>query len=408
MAKHGNRMWLVAGLGAGVMLLTCCCLGGIVGGYFLLQGPAPDKVLTGTLPLEDRNNWGWWDAKMQVWDDALPATAARYKGYRMALKANTIYVMELLPKNGDAQPFLLLQDADKVIVAKSRANAGAPTKVAYIPPKDGEHRIVAATTQGLGEFALKIHDFDKKLSGSLPIQEEDIWTTSDPTGQALRWDASTYFKAYKVPLKAGTRYQITLKHHAADARTRVVLQHPDGKTLAQSSDGGAPSASFIAMPGQSGDHRIIAAASHGLGAFTLKIEEYKVPKVALPDNKDKMPPPVATDRGKVLTLPATEMTTWSKQDPIHPILLSPYKTYTVMLKAGKAYTIDLVTRQKGQDPFLILTDPFGVLLASDDDSGGFPNARIVYTPLKDGEYRILATTLDHGLGPYTLSVREGP
>ena len=45
--------------------------------------------------------------------------------------------------------------------------------------------------------------------------------------------------------------------------------------------------------------------------------------------------------------------------------------------------------------------------AQDDDSGGYPNARIVIRAMADGEHRIIATGLADfaGLGDFTLTVR---
>jgi hypothetical protein len=46
------------------------------------------------------------------------------------------------------------------------------------------------------------------------------------------------------------------------------------------------------------------------------------------------------------------------------------------------------------------------VVAQDDDSGGDLNARIVYAPPQDGEFRVIATTLNKALGGFTLTVRQ--
>jgi hypothetical protein len=83
-----------------------------------------------------------------------------------------------------------------------------------------------------------------------------------------------------------------------------------------------------------------------------------------------------------------------------------YKTYPIKLKAGRTYSIELVHPEGSQiDPYLFLKDGDQVV-ASDDDSGGNLNARIIYTPTKDGEFTIIATTLRPGTtGPSVLTVR---
>ena len=77
--------------------------------------------------------------------------------------------------------------------------------------------------------------------------------------------------------------------------------------------------------------------------------------------------------------------------------------------------IDMVHKQGfgfgGLDPYLYLEDvnpamPMQKIVASDDDSGGDLNARIVYRATKDGEFRIIATSLNKTPGDFTVTVRE--
>jgi serine/threonine protein kinase/Tfp pilus assembly protein PilF len=86
---------------------------------------------------------------------------------------------------------------------------------------------------------------------------------------------------------------------------------------------------------------------------------------------------------------------------------TPTLLYEVKLTAGKAYVIDMVSPDpKALDPYLVLHDDDGKRLAEDDDSGGNLNARITYRALRDGVYRIYATTSNKGRGAFTLTVRE--
>ena len=77
--------------------------------------------------------------------------------------------------------------------------------------------------------------------------------------------------------------------------------------------------------------------------------------------------------------------------------------HTYRMKAGTTYTIDLRSQW---DNYLRLENSRGLQLAQDDDSGGFPNARIVFRAPEDGWYRLIVTTYSAGAsGPYTLKVR---
>jgi hypothetical protein len=78
---------------------------------------------------------------------------------------------------------------------------------------------------------------------------------------------------------------------------------------------------------------------------------------------------------------------------------------SVRLYANTNYTIDLKSRDF--DAFLELQDPSGITLLVDDDSGGGLDARIVFTPMRTGDYRIVVRSLmDGGQGNYRLTVRN--
>ncbi len=80
------------------------------------------------------------------------------------------------------------------------------------------------------------------------------------------------------------------------------------------------------------------------------------------------------------------------------------KVYTVKLKAGKVYQIDMMSR--AFDSYLFLEDPKGRQLAEDDDSGGMLNAQIIFNCQRDGDYKIVCTAFnEQGVGDYTLTVK---
>jgi S1-C subfamily serine protease len=84
------------------------------------------------------------------------------------------------------------------------------------------------------------------------------------------------------------------------------------------------------------------------------------------------------------------------------------KVYTFRMKAGSTYTLDLISGDrsgKKLDTYLRLEGPDGKELANDDDSAGFPDARIVHKALKDGDYRVVATSFDaNQTGTFTLKI----
>jgi thiol-disulfide isomerase/thioredoxin len=79
------------------------------------------------------------------------------------------------------------------------------------------------------------------------------------------------------------------------------------------------------------------------------------------------------------------------------------KVYKIKLSEGKAYRIDLTS--KDFDAFLRLEDPKGKEVAFNDDVGpGNLNSRIVYLATKSGEYSIIATSFDGKTGAFKLEV----
>src|SRR5207245_8395513 len=76
------------------------------------------------------------------------------------------------------------------------------------------------------------------------------------------------------------------------------------------------------------------------------------------------------------------------------------------MKAGSVYVIKMTSKSpKDLDNYLRLEDSAGNNLAEDDDSGGWPNAQIIFKAPKDDAYRIIATAYS-GTGDYTVTVRE--
>jgi hypothetical protein len=81
------------------------------------------------------------------------------------------------------------------------------------------------------------------------------------------------------------------------------------------------------------------------------------------------------------------------------------KTYTFKMTEGKSYQLDM--KSKDVDSYLRLEDPQGNQVAADDDSGGFPDARIIYRAPKTGDYTIVCTTFAADTtGKFTLIVKH--
>lgn len=100
-------------------------------------------------------------------------------------------------------------------------------------------------------------------------------------------------------------------------------------------------------------------------------------------------------------------------DPIYPDFDNPHHAVPIDLTQGKTYIIDL-KQAPGQffDPYLILEDPAGAIIAEDDDSGKIPgsplDAQIRIQATQSGQHRIIVTAFDsiQDGGSYVLRVTE--
>jgi hypothetical protein len=81
-----------------------------------------------------------------------------------------------------------------------------------------------------------------------------------------------------------------------------------------------------------------------------------------------------------------------------------HKMFLFNMEAGKTYQIDMTS--KAFDSYLHLESPDSKLLASDDDGGGYPSARIVFKASEAGKHRIITTYFGNGAGTFNLTVRQ--
>lgn len=200
-------------------------------------------------------------------------------------------------------------------------------------------------------------------------------------------------KVFSVTLTKGTEYRIDLKSVDFDAYLR--LEDPNGLELTANDDGGGGrDARIVFTPKRDGTYRVIAIAFGGEGAYTLKVGQ--------------KPPPRPLTIGKAVDVPAeglkvaANLDTDDARSPVNP--RNPCKVYSLKLKAGETYVIDLKSKQF--DTYLHVLDEKQKSLARDDDSGGNLNSRLVFRPQRDGTYLILATAYDRRTGAFELTVRR--
>jgi formylglycine-generating enzyme required for sulfatase activity/tetratricopeptide (TPR) repeat protein len=80
----------------------------------------------------------------------------------------------------------------------------------------------------------------------------------------------------------------------------------------------------------------------------------------------------------------------------------PAIRFDLPLRAGKAYRLTMESKEL--DSYLVLQDKAGRELAFDDDSGGYPNALIIYSPTRDDTYSVFAASLGGGTGSFHFKI----
>jgi hypothetical protein len=196
-------------------------------------------------------------------------------------------------------------------------------------------------------------------------------------------------KVFTLKMAAGVTYIIDMKSTQIDSYLR--LEDASKKQLAQDDDSGGDLNARIAFRCTvDGEYRIIATTfGGGTGKFALTVNATKSVTTAVTLEKG-----AAEVKG--------ELTKADLKDRLRQA--SPSKIYSVKLEGNKTYQIDMISDKI--DSYLRLENAEGKELAQDDDSGGFPNARIVFPCPMDGTYQIITTTFVGGEGPFTLKIQE--
>jgi hypothetical protein len=198
-------------------------------------------------------------------------------------------------------------------------------------------------------------------------------------------------KKFTVKLQKDKTYIIDLIAVNKDFDPYLRLLDAKGNELAEDDDGGGDLNSLLIFGAtETADHQVVAATLDGqLGKFKLKVREFALKGEAK-----------ARDLGKDGFSVTANINQNDKTD-----INKLGKVYSINLKAGQTYTIDLASGT--MDSYLYLFDGKSKLLAQDDDSGGDLNSRIIHRADKDGVFHIIATSLGGDeTGEFTLKVSK--
>src|SRR5262245_10030526 len=195
-------------------------------------------------------------------------------------------------------------------------------------------------------------------------------------------------EVHTVRMSPDKTYIIDLESTDFDAYLRIL--DLAGRQLAKDDDsGGNHNARIRFTPPKEDNYQVVATRfGFGQGNYLLKIRVDAEKQVS---NQ----PPLQIEKEQRIEGKLT------KNSP--KVLGKPAQIHTVRLSSDRTYIIDLESADF--DAYLRILDETGKQLAEDDDSGEGLNARIRFTPPKDGNYQIVATRFASGQGNYLLKIR---
>lgn len=206
---------------------------------------------------------------------------------------------------------------------------------------------------------------------------------------------------FDVSLERGGNYVIDLRTAAFDAE--LYLWDSQNRQVAHNDDFQGRDSRITFSPTADGLYRIDAATHNGsVGPFILEVRRVggAAPTVkARPAAKERPPTAIVFDgQGEFRAESAL-----TADDPINA-RRTPHHAYTLAVESGRVYILDLSSR--AFDSYLTIMGDNGQVLASDDDSGGNLDSRIIYRATKTMTATVIAAPLSNAHGPYVLTVRR--
>ncbi len=295
-------------------------------------------------------------------------------------------------------PLLRLYDADGTeIAADDDGGTGFNSRLIYTPEADGTFYVGAGAFAGAtGTYTVRVTEFvpppdDHPASAET---EGSIEVGGVVTGELEMQGDSDWFR---VELPGGQQYAIDLEGAATTMGTlsdpMLVLYDADGAEIDRNDDGGEGLNSRLIVSAETDTTYFVGAAAFGdaTGTYTVSVEEYVPPPDDFADGPDTA--------GEVAVGGSVtgEIGTAGDED-----------WFAVTLQAGQGYAIDVEGSDTGggtlMDPYALLYDADGNVVAQDDDGGQGFNSRILFTPDTTGQYYAAAASFGEATGTYTLSV----
>lgn len=197
---------------------------------------------------------------------------------------------------------------------------------------------------------------------------------------------------FAVDLVEGRPYRFNLEGVDPEALGDPVLTlfDSEGRQLASDDDGGRGANAYLTYASTVGGTFFAAVSSFeqgGAGRYLLRVTDTDVPGSA---STDEILDASSDERLSRIDMPGD------------------LDNFAVELEAGVSYSLDVSGAGDAPlaDPFMAVLDGDGKRVVFDDDSGGGLDARLRFTPDKQGIYFIQASGLGGSTGWYRISVER--
>lgn len=309
-----------------------------------------------------------------------------HKAFEFRMDAGKFYVVEMRGDPRALDPYLRIEDADGNNLVEDDDSGGMLNSlIVFAPPRNAMYKVIATVLNGTGDFSVRIREESGQEVGAKGLVFNAKLSEDDPIDSLLKAPS----QSFNLIMKKGKSYTIDLKSKDFDPFLR--LENMAGQSLALDDDGGGGLDSRLVLtPHQDGIFRVVATSfDKNVGLFSLSVRETSSMEVGADGLKLA---------GAILAT-----------DPLDPPVLgkarkSRSKMFEIKMEAGERYQIDLISNQF--DSFLRVEDAAGKELASDNDSGGGLNARLIFAPPANGVYRVWVTSFDGNLGNFGLLIRK--
>ncbi len=218
-------------------------------------------------------------------------------------------------------------------------------------------------------------------------------------------------QVWRLEANVGDQLQVDLRSGDFDAYVYVVGPGL-GEGLADDDGGDGLNARVCVTLDEPGEYRVVASAlSSATGGFTLSVRQRPgVTNGTCPEDAGAATSAEVDDiadlplDGRTLDIGAEAEGRLSTADAT--ILGSPAQAWALEGVAGRSVSVDL--RSSDFDAYLMVDGPGLESWLSNDDGAGRCDSRITLDFPETGVYRVVASTLNDGMGEYRLIVSEEP